>query len=105
MARHGLSIPDEELAAFCRKWQITELGLFGSILRDDFGPGSDVDVLVRFADGAPWGLFALVEMEENLAQLLGRKVEIVDRRGVEQSCNRIRRRHIPQSEEPVRVAR
>ena len=64
MIYHGLDIPQEKIAEFCRKWKIVEFSLFGSILREDFTPESDMDVLVKFAENPGWGLFALVEMEE-----------------------------------------
>ena len=95
---------DEQVAAFCQQWQIVELALFGSVLRDDFGPESDVDVLVTFAPSARWSLLDLVRMEEELTALLGRTVDLVERAAVEQSENYIRRRHILQSLEPVYVA-
>jgi predicted nucleotidyltransferase len=84
----------ERLAAFCRRWAVAELALFGSVLRDDFRPDSDADVLVAFAPGARRGLFDLVEMEAELAGLLGRRVDLVTRRAVEESDNWIRRRAI-----------
>jgi len=51
-----LVVPIDRIAEFCRRWKITELALFGSVLRDDFRPDSDVDVLVTFAPDAPWSL-------------------------------------------------
>lgn len=98
-----IAVPDKQVAAFCRQWQIVELALFGSVLRDDFGPESDVDVLVTFAPSARWSLLDLVRMEEELTALLGRTVDLVERAAVEQSENYIRRRHILQSLEPVYV--
>jgi predicted nucleotidyltransferase len=83
---------------------VKEFSLFGSALRDDFRPDSDVDVLVRFAEDARWGLFDLVHMEEELSGILGRRVDLVDRRSVEASPNYIRRRHILSSLETVYVA-
>jgi hypothetical protein len=53
----GISIQHEEIEAFCQRWQITELAFFGSVLRDDFRPDSDVDVLMTFAPGVEWSLF------------------------------------------------
>jgi predicted nucleotidyltransferase len=103
MINPALLLPRDELAAFCRRWQITELALFGSALRDDFGPESDVDLLVSFAPDAHHSLFDLAAMEEELEQLLGRKVDLVSRRGVERSPNWIRRKAILGSAEPVYV--
>ena len=75
----------EEIAAFCQWWQSTELAFFGSVLRDDFRPESDVDVLVTFASGVEWSLFDHIAMQEELSALLGRKVDLVSRRTIERS--------------------
>jgi uncharacterized protein len=89
--RVRLGIPQAQIEAFCQRWQITELALFGSVLREDFGPDSDVDVLVTFDPQARCGLFALARMERELAALLSRDVDLVIRDTVEQSENYIRR--------------
>lgn len=89
-----LDIPQEEIIAFCNKWQVTEFALFGSALRDDFRPDSDVDVLVEFAPSAKRTLFHLMEMQDELEALFGRKVDLLTRRGVEQSRNPLRKRAI-----------
>ncbi len=94
----------EQIAAFCHKWHITELALFGSALPDDFQVDSDIDILVSFAQGATWGMFDLVEMQEELGALLGRQVDLVERSAIEDSENTIRRRHILDSAVPVYVA-
>lgn len=67
------------LAEFCRKWRIRELSVFGSALRDDFGPQSDIDFLVSFAPDAPWDLWDLVSLRDELVALTGREVDVVDR--------------------------
>ncbi len=73
-----INIPTGELAGFCRRHHIRRLMLFGSVLRDDFGEGSDVDVLVEFAPNQGPGYLRLCEMEEELSGLLdNRKVDIV----------------------------
>ena len=100
-----IKVPRDKVADFCRRWKIVELDLFGSALRDDFGPESDVDVLVSFSENARWSLLDLVAMQEELKQLLGREVDLVERCAVEASENYIRRRHILSSAEPVYVAR
>lgn len=105
MAQIKIEVPKDKITDFCRRWKITEFSLFGSALRDDFGPGSDVDVLVSFADDAGWSLFDLVTMQEELKQLLGREVDLVERQAVENSENYIRRRHILSAVETVYVAR
>jgi len=73
----AIPIPHEEIAAFCRKWGIRKLAFFGSVVRDDFGPESDVDVLVEFRDRTP-GLKFFWEMPNELAQILGdRRVDVM----------------------------
>ena len=95
-------VPDRErLTAFCQRWRIAELAFFGSVLRDDFRPDSDVDVLVTFAPDAPWGLLDFVAMQEELSAILGRRVDLVSRRAVEKSDNWIRREAILGSAERV----
>jgi predicted nucleotidyltransferase len=89
---------------FCRRWKITELAFFGSVLRDDFRPDSDVDVLVVWAEDARWGLFDHIHAEEELAGILGRPVDLVDRGAIEESENPIRRRHILERAETFYVA-
>lgn len=76
MSRNRLDLPHDKIAEFCRKHHIRKLALFGSVLRDDFGPASDVDVLVEFERGYPVGLIRLSGIERELAQLLGRNVDM-----------------------------
>jgi predicted nucleotidyltransferase len=75
MTYHDIDITDEQLAAFCQQHKIRRLSLFGSILRDDFGPDSDVDVLVEFEPGATPGL-AFFGMQDELTAIVGRKVDL-----------------------------
>jgi uncharacterized protein len=89
-----LDIPDRRISEFCLKWHITEMALFGSVLRDDWGADSDVDVLVAFGPDARIGLLELGAMEEELAVIFGRKVDLVSRTAVERSRNYIRRKNI-----------
>ena len=99
-----IALPEAQLGEFCRKWKITDLALFGSVLREGFRPDSDIDVLVSFEPSARWSLMDVVEMQDELERVLGRKVDLVKRRAVERSENYIRRRHILESAEPVYVA-
>jgi hypothetical protein len=101
----NIEIPREEIAEFCRKWKIEELSLFGSAMREDFRPDSDVDVLVRFFPEARWGLFDLMSMEEELKAIFGREVDLVERSVVEQSRNYVRRKAILSNLEPIYAAR
>jgi len=86
-----------DIAPFCKRWKIREFAIFGSILRDDFKPESDVDVLVTFSQAAEWGLFDHVQMRNELESLLGRKVDLVTRRALEQTQNHILRERIMNS--------
>jgi len=90
----NFSVPQEPLAAFCQKWKIQELSFFGSVLRKDFRPDSDIDVLVSFEENVPWGLLELVRMQRELAALLGRDVDLLTKKSIEQSHNWIRRKEI-----------
>ena len=87
----GRAIDDNALGTVCRRWKIRELALFGSILTTAFKPESDVDVLVTFDDDAPWDLFDLVNLRDELAGFLGRPVDLVERRAL---VNPYRRRSI-----------
>lgn len=86
---------------FCRRWHVTEFALFGSVVREDFRPESDVDVLVTFAPDAPVTLFSLPRMADELRQLFGREVDLVSRRGVEQSRSALRSEEILRNAEVV----
>lgn len=77
--------------AFCRKWSVSEFALFGSVIRDDFGPESDVDVLVSFAPDAPISLWDWPLMVEELEALFGRRVDLVEKAAIR---NPFRRRAI-----------
>jgi hypothetical protein len=76
MGHTHVDIPKQRIAEFCRRNHIRRLALFGSVLRDDFGPESDVDVLVEFEAGARVGLLRLAGMEIELGEILGRKVDL-----------------------------
>jgi len=93
-----LTVPRDAIADFCRRWRVTEFALFGSAVRDDFGPQSDVDVLVRFEADAGWSLFDLVTMQDELADLFGRKVHLVEAEGLR---NPFRREEILRTREIV----
>lgn len=101
----NIKIPKEQIADFCRKWKIVELRLFGSVLRDDFRPGSDVDILVTFSRDAQWSLLDHVTMEQEASAIFGRKVDLVSRKAIERSENYIRRKAILESAQPYYVAR
>jgi predicted nucleotidyltransferase len=101
MGTAAIDIPERELDAFCRKWRIRELALFGSVLRSDFGPDSDVDVLVTFDADARWSLVDLLRAESELQQLFNRPVDLIGRSAVQRSENWIRRKSILESARTV----
>ena len=96
-----IPIDRERVAAFCARWRILEFSLFGSVLREDFRPDSDVDVLVTFDPEARWSLFDLVEMQDELKALSGRDVDLVEIEGLR---NPFRRRSILRSKEVIHAA-
>jgi len=94
MSRQKVSIPRKKIADFCHRWKVVEFSLFGSALREDFRPDSDIDVLVTFAPNARVSLFDLVEMEDELKDVFGREVDLVEKESILQSENYIRRKNI-----------
>ena len=99
-----MEVDQERLAEFCRKYRVREMAFYGSVLRDDFRPDSDVDVLVVFEPGAQWDLFDRVNMRDELSRLLGRPVDLAERRTVQQSRNYIRRNEVLRTAEVVYAA-
>lgn len=95
----------EAVGDFCRRWRIVEFAVFGSALRDDFRPDSDVDVLVTFEPDTQWSFRQWLEMTDELERIFGHRVDLVDRRSVEASKNYIRRKHILTHLERIYVAR
>jgi predicted nucleotidyltransferase len=77
-----------QISAFCDRWQITEVALFGSVLRDDFRPDSDIDVLLTFASDSKWSLFDWVDMKDELERLFNRQVDIADKEGLKNPYRR-----------------
>jgi predicted nucleotidyltransferase len=101
---HGMEISRDKIAEFCRRWRITEFALFGSVLRNDSRPDSDIDVLVTFAPDASRRFYDLLNMKEELEVMFGRPVDLVEKRLVECSENYIRRKHILNHMEAIYVA-
>jgi predicted nucleotidyltransferase len=89
-----LPLPMDAIRQYCQRWNIRELALFGSVLRPDFRPDSDVDVLVTFHDDAEWGLLAHMQMQQDLATVLDRPVDLMRTRALERSPNWVRREAI-----------
>jgi len=97
----GIDLNREKIAEFCRRWKVRELALFGSVLREDFTPESDVDVLVTFEPGENWTLLDVVRMQDELSGIVGRKVDLVLR---ENLVNPFRRHHILKTKKVIDVA-
>jgi predicted nucleotidyltransferase len=95
ISRHGITLSTEAIAELCERYGVRELAVFGSVLRDDFRPDSDIDFLVTFRDDdpGPW-MGKLVRMEDDLRALLGREVDLVSKESILTSENWIRRNHI-----------
>jgi hypothetical protein len=89
--RPRINIEKKRISEFCRKWKIIELSLFGSVLNENFRPKSDVDVLISLAADAPWSLYEWVDMMEELEEIFGRRVDLVEKAGLR---NPYRRREI-----------
>ena len=87
-------LPTDAIRQFCRRWKIRELALFGSVLRTDFRPDSDVDVLATFTDDADWGLLAHMQMQQELATVLQRPVDLISKHALARSANWVRREAI-----------
>lgn len=96
-----IEVPVEKIRDFCRKWRIKEFSLFGSVLREDFRPDSDVDVLVLLEDDAPWDLFDWVDMIEELKAILGRPVDVVEKSAIR---NPFRRHNILRTRKVIYAA-
>jgi len=94
-------LPPDEIREFCRRWKVSELALFGSVLRDDFGPDSDVDVLVELAPGHGLDLFDWLEMIDELKAIFGRPVDLVSKRALR---NPFRRHEILTTREVIHAA-
>ena len=94
MVIERIFLPEEEIRQFCERWGITEFAVFGSALRDDFSPESDLDVLVTFERDADWGLLDHVAMQLELQEISQREVDVVTRRAMERSHNWVRREEI-----------
>ncbi|MBM3568161.1 MAG: nucleotidyltransferase family protein [Alphaproteobacteria bacterium] len=95
------SLDPARLSAFCARWKIARLELFGSAARGEAGPDSDLDILVTFRPEARWSLLKFVRMERELADLAGRQVDLVEREAVVESNNAIRKRSILDSAKPL----
>lgn len=101
----SIELPIEQIQAFCDRWQIIEFALFGSVLRNDFRPDSDIDVLVTFAPNAKRGLSEMLQMRDELQVMFDRNVDLVVRAAIERSENWLRRKNILASAQVIYAAR
>jgi predicted nucleotidyltransferase len=76
MKFHNIDLPKEKIEEFCKKWKVVELALFGSVLRDDFRPDSDIDVLITFTDDCGWSLLDLAQMHIDLKVIFQQEIHI-----------------------------
>jgi uncharacterized protein len=90
----AIDLPMSALAEFCQRWQIQELAVFGSVLRDDFSSSSDVDFLYILMPKVLWSLGDLMKAEEELAKIMGRRVDLVSKKSIQRSHNWLRRKNI-----------
>ena len=88
IVRNRLGVEPEQIAEFCRKWQIKELSLFGSALTDEFREDSDVDLLVVFEDPVEWTLWDFIDMNDELAAMFGRSVDLLTKRSLKNPFRR-----------------
>ena len=104
MTLHGIELDSQPIRDFCKKWKITELSVFGSVLRDDFRPDSDIDFLAEFEDCPQvheYDLFDEMHMREELSSIIGRDVDLVDKSAIQSSSNRFIRTELLSTAEPV----
>jgi hypothetical protein len=96
-----IELPMKQIKAFCDRWQVTEFYLFGSVLRDDFRPDSDIDVMVQFHPEAHPTFFSLEQMEAELKTIFNRDVDLITRQGITSSRNYLRRQEILSSAQVI----
>ncbi|MBK5965758.1 DNA polymerase subunit beta [Thiocystis minor] len=104
MINQRLKLPMADIRQVCRSHRIKSLALFGSAIREDFRPDSDVDFLVEFSPDTPPDFARILDIQSELERLVGHPVDLIERRAVEQSRNYIRRHQILNHLEPIYVA-
>ncbi|MEM9274990.1 MAG: nucleotidyltransferase family protein [Cyanobacteria bacterium P01_F01_bin.143] len=104
MVTQNIEIPIDKITDFCERWKIQEFALFGSVLRNNFNPNSDIDVLVNFSSDNSWTLFDYVDMQNELKVIFGREVDLVSKKGIERSQNHLRKNHILDSAKVIYAA-
>lgn len=100
----AIELPMAEITEFCQRWQVIEFALFGSILRDDFRPDSDIDILVTFSPQAKRGLTETLQMRDELQAIFNRQVDLIVKSAIERSENWLRRKNILESAQTIYAA-
>lgn len=100
-----LGVSQDAIAQFCQRWHIIEFAVFGSVLRSDFRPDSDIDVLVTFAPEAKRGLTETLQMQEELKSMFHREVDFIVKTALEKSQNWLRRQNILDSAQVIYATR
>jgi predicted nucleotidyltransferase len=100
-----LGVSQKAIAEFCQRWHIIEFAVFGSVLRSDFRPDSDIDVLVTFAPEAKRGLTETLQMQDELKAMFDREVDFIVKTALEKSQNWLRRQTILDSAQVIYAAR
>lgn len=101
MVNPEVKISKNLIEDFCKRWRIIEFSLFGSTLRDDFNTNSDLDIMVAFSPEAKWGLFDHVKMEQELAEVFNRKIDLFTKESIERTHNWMLRREILETAEVI----
>jgi uncharacterized protein len=104
MSNPAIELPTEKIAEFCDRWQVAEFALFGSVLRDDFRPDSDIDVLLDFSPNAKRGLTETIQMCDELEIIFDRKVDLIVKSAIDRSENWLRRQNILESAQTIYAA-
>jgi uncharacterized protein len=82
VTRLQINVSMDKIKDFCRRWKIVEFALIGSVLRDDFRPDSDIDILLSFEENAGWSLYDVVDMKDELKTVFGREVDLVEKEAI-----------------------
>jgi hypothetical protein len=101
MSIPAIELPMKKIAKFCDRWQVIEFALFGSVLRDDFRPDSDIDVMVQFHPDAHPRFSTLDQMEAELKTIFHRDIDLITRQGIASSRNYLRRQEILSSAQVI----
>jgi predicted nucleotidyltransferase len=104
MTISAIDLPMQQIQDFCHRWQIIEFALFGSVLRNDFRPDSDIDILINFSPNAKRGLTETLQMRDELEAIFDRKVDLIVKTAIERSENWLRRKNILESAQTIYAA-